>query len=35
MPDPSGTPCGDIFGTPEATYVTDADAIAFEGDQEG
>jgi hypothetical protein len=32
MPDPSAAPCGDIFGTPDAVYVTDADSL--EGDQE-
>ena len=32
MPDPGAAPCGDIFGTPEAVYVTDADSL--EGDQE-
>jgi hypothetical protein len=26
MPDIGGAPCGDIFETPGATYVTDADA---------
>jgi hypothetical protein len=26
MPDAGGAPCGDIFATPDATYVTDADA---------
>jgi hypothetical protein len=33
MPDPGGAPCGDIFGTPDAIYVTDADTIG--SDQEG
>lgn len=33
MPNPSGAPCGDIFGTPEATYVTDADADIVGGQQ--
>lgn len=26
MPGTGGAPCGDIFGTPDATYVTDAEA---------
>ena len=26
MPNDGGAPCGDIFETPGATYVTDADA---------
>jgi hypothetical protein len=32
MPDPGGAPCGDIFGTQDAVYVTDADSI--EGDED-
>jgi hypothetical protein len=26
MPDTGSAPCGDIFGAPDTTYVTDADA---------
>jgi hypothetical protein len=33
MPDPTGAPCGDIFGTPPVTHVTDADADVV-GDQQ-
>ena len=33
MPDPAGAPCGDIFGKPEVTHVTDADADVV-GDQQ-
>ena len=34
MPDTGGAPCGDIFGTSAATYVTDADAdIAGDAEQ--
>ena len=35
MPDTGGAPCGDIFGTPDATYVTDADADVIGSDKEG
>jgi hypothetical protein len=34
MPDAGGAPCGDIFRTPDTTYVTDADADII-GDEEG
>jgi hypothetical protein len=34
MPDTGGAPCGDIFGTPATTYVTDADADVIKGDEE-
>ena len=30
MPDTGGVPCGDVFRTPGATYVTDADADVVE-----
>ncbi len=34
MPDTGGTPCGDIFGTSAAVFVTDADAdIAGDAEQ--
>jgi hypothetical protein len=33
MPDTGGAPCGDIFGTPATTYVTDADADVITSDQ--
>jgi hypothetical protein len=33
MPDTGGAPCGDIFGTPAITHVTDADADVITGDQ--
>ena len=35
MPDTGGAPCGDIFGTPGATYVTDVDADVIGSDQAG
>ncbi len=34
MPDPGGAPCGDIFGTPQVTHVTDAD-VDIVGDEQG
>ena len=33
MPDPDGAPCGDLFGTQDAVYETDADSL--EVDEEG
>jgi hypothetical protein len=33
MPDPGAAPCGDIFGTSDTTWVTDADAEVF-GDED-
>ena len=35
MPDPGGAPCGDIFETPGATYITDADADIAGADRDG
>ena len=35
MPDTGGAPCGGIFGTSEATYVTDVDAHIVGDDGQG
>ncbi len=32
MPDTGVAPCGDIFGEPATTFVTDADAIGDDAD---